>query len=178
MKSIVLSLIAVFTVGTLFAQSECNMYHKKNCDEGDGTYMKYDSQSKSALIGKGQTSEFHLVAYHGLDYRVVVCNEENLGDQLQFKVYEKKKMAVEEGEEASEEENASTDKAYRTVKELLYDNSTDSYSRMIEFTAENNMRLLIEVTVPGDEGASKLKIRETGCVGVLISHIKSNATGF
>ena len=49
---------------------------------------------------------------------------------------------------------------------------------MIEFTAENTMSLLIELTVPGEAGASKLKIRETGCAGILISHIKSSATGF
>jgi hypothetical protein len=41
------------------------------------------------------------------------------------------------------------------------------------------MSLIIEVTIPGgDGGGSKLKIKEMGCVGVLIEHAKSKQTGF
>lgn len=190
MKVLLFNILAFLTLGPLFAQTECHMYHRKNCDDGEGAIMKYDSQSKSAVIGKGQTSEFHLVAYHDLDYRVIVCSEENLGDKVQFKIYEKKKVydhedegSAESGEEYVEEGSgeasaASNASNHKMVKELLYDNATDSYSNKIEFTAENTMSLLIEVTVPGDGNTSKLKIRETGCVGVLISHMKSKTTGF
>ena len=75
----------------ILAQSECNYYHKKACDNKEGFPMKYDSQSKSAILGKGQISEFHMVAYDGLDYRITICAEENLGNQIQFKIYEKKR---------------------------------------------------------------------------------------
>ena len=67
---------------------------------------------------------------------------------------------------------------FKLVKELLYDNSQDTYSRYIEFTAEGSMSLIVEVTVPGEESKMKLKVRETGCVGVLVEHIKSQKTGF
>jgi len=191
MKILFFSLIAFLTIGSSVAQSECHMYHKKNCDDKEGIMMKYDSQSKSAVIAKGQTSEFHLVAYRNLDYRVIICSDEVLGEQVQFKIYEKKKVYTHNKEEttSSEEEYSeesssetsskrSTIPEHRIVKELLYDNSTDNYSNKIEFTAETTMSLLIEITVPGDGGTSKLKLREIGCVGVLISHIKSQPTGF
>ena len=201
--------------------TEFSYYHKKNCSDNDGVFMKYDSQSKSAIMAKGQVSEFHLVAYNGQDYRVSVCNEENLGGEVQFKIYEKQKVLIkpkaeevpfvqettyDEGstddyseddyseddyedyyediysEDLYSEESAtsigSNRPQFKLVKELLYDNSQDTYSRYIEFTAEGSMSLIVEVTVPGEESKMKLKVRETGCVGVLVEHIKSQKTGF
>jgi len=134
--------------------------------------MKYDSQSKSAMLAKGQTSEFHMVAYHGLDYRISVCAEENLGEQIQFKIYEKERSLVKHDND--------TVAVPEIKKELLYDNSQDSYAQFLEFTAESSMSLIIEIIVPGADGGSKSKllIREMGCVGVLIEHTKSRKSGF
>lgn len=224
MKSTALSfLFLLFSTCTVYAQNECQYYHKKACGDKDNYPMKYDSQSKSAILGKGQISEFHMVAYNGLDYRINVCAEEILGTQIQFKIYEKKRELirheeeeyVEETQEAttsasdveysddgysddyssedySEDYSDSYDDAYsddlstgesnkpkfRLVKELLYDNASDSYSNQLEFTADGSMSLIIEVSVPGEDNKSKLKIRDMGCVGVLIEHIKSRQAGF
>lgn len=207
MKSILLPLLFLVFSTSIFAQSECSYYHKKACQNKDNYPMKYDSQSKSAILGKGQISEFHMVAYNGLDYRVSLCAEENLGSQIQFKIYEKKRELVKkdaEGETSSDDSSedysddysddysASYDDAYsddmggesnndpkfRLVKELLYDNASDEFSNQIEFTADGSMSLIIEVHVPGEESSSRLKIRETGCVGVLIEHVKSQQVGF
>lgn len=186
-------------------QTECSQYHRKGCGDNKGVYMKYDGQSKSAIMAKGQKSEFHLVAYNGQDYRVSVCNEMNLGNEVQFKIYEKTKVFInskvageQEVEETTTEDDYSEDNysedtygeepvtpvaggkrpQFKIVRELLYDNAKDGYSRKIEFTAEGAMSLIIEVTVPGSNSGMKLKVRETGCVGVLIEHIKSKKTGF
>ena len=163
--------------------------------------MRYDSQSKSAILGKGQISEFHMVAYHDLDYRITVCSEDILGDQVQFKIYEKKRVLItSEGEETEETESEYNEEDYseeyyaedtysettnqkkkpthKMVKELLYDNSTNGFSNTLEFTAEGSMSLIVEVGVPATESKSKLKIREMGCVGVLIEHAKSRKAGF
>lgn len=72
MKSVSLSLLFIISLG-LFAQTECSYYHRKYCDLGEGEPMKYDGQSKSALLAKGQISEFHMIAYNGLSYRISVC---------------------------------------------------------------------------------------------------------
>lgn len=222
----ILLLSFVFTLPSI-AQTECSYYHRKACDNKDNEPMKYDSQSKSAILGKGQISEFHMVAYDGLDYRVSLCAEENLG-QVQFKIYEKKRELIkpeealdddvyEEEQISNEEEDEYADETYdeysdntysedysdsysdaysddaysdassastsnepkfRLVKEELYDNADDAYASQIEFTADGTMSLILEVSVPGDESKGKLKIREMGCVGVLIEHAKSRQAGF
>lgn len=168
MKNNFLGLFFLLIVTSSWAQTECHMYHKKNCIDKEGIHMKYDSQSKSVIMGKGQSSEFHLVAYKNLDYRINICVESNLGDQIQFKVFEKKKVLL-------SQEGGSK---HKVEKELLYDNSSDSYSKRLEFTAENTMSLIIEVSIPGDGGASKLKLKELGCVGVLIEHMKTHSSGY
>lgn len=203
-----------------YAQSECASFHRKNCGDKEGTPMRYDSQSKSAIMAKGQTSEFHMVAYNGLDYRISVCADELIGTEVQFKIFEKDRVLIGNDEEndsqagggnASSEGNYSQDNysdnsygsdsysdsyssdpygqqsqsegsggepKFKLVKELLYDNAEDSYSNFIEFTAEGSKSLIIEVTIPGESTGSKLKIKEMGCVGVLIEHTKSRHSGF
>ena len=219
MKQLIFFTSIVFIAFSAQAQTECSQYHKKGCDDKEGAFMKYDGQSKSAIMAKGQKSEFHLVAYNGQDYRVTVCNESNLGNEVRFKIYEKQKIFAkpkvdEVFDEVLEDEGASddyseddyseddyddyTEEAYvedayseevtsnvtnkgpqfKLVKELLYDNSQDGYNPKIEFTAEGSMSLIIEVTVPGSDSGMKLKVRETGCVGVLIERTASQRTGF
>ncbi len=220
MRQFILLFGIVLTGLTSQAQTECSYYHKKRCSDNDGVFMIYDSQSKSAIMEKGQVSEFHLVAYNGQDYRVSICNEENLGGEIGFKIYEKQKVLIkpkveeelvveepasdESSDDYSEDdyseddyddysedsysEDMYTDETaspaagkkpqFKLVKELLYDNSQDGYSPYIEFTAEGSMSLIVEVSGPGEESKMKLKVRETGCVGVLVEHIKSQKTGF
>lgn len=67
---------------------------------------------------------------------------------------------------------------YKLVKELLYDNTNDQMAQELEFTADNTKSLIIEVKVPGVEVVQKLKIKEVGCVGVLVEHKKSGGLGF
>ena len=188
-SSLVLFIICMAAT-SVSAQSECQYYHKKFCENKDGMAMKYDSQSKSAILGKGQISEFHMVAYGGLDYRITLCAEENLGSQVQFKIYEKQRVLLKDNENTNAEEESNYEDAYseegesedgpkfKMVKELLYDNASDNYSNTLEFTADGSMSLIIEVIAPGDAGGNKLKIREMGCVGVLIEHVKSRNAGF
>lgn len=67
---------------------------------------------------------------------------------------------------------------FKLVKELLYDNKEDGMVQEIEFTAENTKSLTIEVKVPGEAVQKKLKIKEVGCVGVMVEHTKSGGLGF
>lgn len=179
------------------AQTECSLYHRKECGDRDGIMMKYDSQSRSAILGEGQSSEFHMVAYKGLDYRVSICTEDILGSEVQFKIYEKIRVKVEEKTEEEETpteeyiedeysdsygEEITTPKKdephYKLVKQLLYDNAKDGYSNKVEFTADGPMSLIVRIIIPGKGSTSKLKMIEMGCVGVLIEHVKSRKVGF
>ncbi|MEQ8909228.1 MAG: hypothetical protein RIC95_08550 [Vicingaceae bacterium] len=245
MKVTILTILFTLFVAQLSAQSECNYFHRKNCAVEEGVSMKYDSQSKSAVMAKGQTSEFHMVAYNGLDYRISVCADELIGTEVQLKIFEKERVlikpeelteetAYEEDNISNEEEDSYADETYdeynddyseessysdddsysdsysdsyddsyadaytddyssggqgsanstsnqpkfKLVKELLYDNAENAYANTIEFTAEGSMSLILEITIPGESAGGKLKIREMGCVGVLIEHQKSKNTGF
>ncbi len=227
MKPYLLSLFFIISTA-LSAQTECSYYHKKFCDLGEGEPMKYDGQSKSAILAKGQISEFHMIAYNGLDYRITICAEEILGPDVQLKIFEKRKELIKEEEiqqeyqeevveevevnnrqqegvydeystgsfddysddsyedayasyseePITETSSSNSPPRYKRYRELLYDNAEDGYNKMIEFSSDGTMSLILQIIVPGEESVSKLKIREMGCVGVLVERAKSRISGF
>lgn len=200
MKKIAYLIFLVSLTTSLKSQSECHMFHRKNCIDKEKMPMRYDSQSKSAIMSKGQTSEFHLIAHSGLNYRVSICCSEMLGDQVHLKIYEKHRVKLERGENHSnsggyddysndsyndaysEHHQSKQDPKYKLERELVYDNAEDNFNKSLEFTAESTKSLIISIEVPGQEGEStsknKLKIKETACVGVLIEHAKTAKSGF
>ena len=88
-------------------------------------YYKYNSESRSALFLKGQTSRFPLSIYNGRDYRISICWDFNLGNRLEFKIID-----------------ADTDN-------VLYDNSTDEFASEFEFTVAQSRDVYIQIKVPG-----------------------------
>ena len=187
-----LLLLSFIGSASLFAQNNCVNYHKTSCKQLEDSPMKFDSQSKSTSLGAGQISEFHMVGYEGLDYKLTICHEPILGDQLRFKVYQKKRILV-KPEELSENEtnyeeevivieqedglsaadNNGKDSKFRLVKELLYDNKEDNYTNELEFTAAGSLSLIIEISVGASKSKNEASNGEEGCVGVLIEHIKT-----
>ncbi|MDF1672365.1 MAG: hypothetical protein P1U41_02605 [Vicingaceae bacterium] len=89
-------LIAVIVISPMASYGQyCNYFHTKYCNPSENDMFKLNGQSKSALFAKGQTSELNIIVYKGQDYRISLCMDENLGAQIQFKVYETKKVKVE-----------------------------------------------------------------------------------
>jgi hypothetical protein len=93
-NKIVLLAAIVMIPAMSFAQY-CNNFHEKYCYPSENEMFKLNGQSKSALFSKGQTSELNILVYAKQDYRISVCLDENLGDQVKFKIYETKKVKVE-----------------------------------------------------------------------------------
>lgn len=93
-SKIVLIAVIVVSPSVSFGQY-CNYFHSKYCQPSENDMFKLNGQSKSALFAKGQTSELNIIVYKGQDYRISLCMDENLGAQIQFKVYETKKVKVE-----------------------------------------------------------------------------------
>ena len=93
-NKIVLLAAIVMIPAMSFAQY-CNSFHEKYCYPSENEMFKLNGQSKSALFSKGQTSELNILVYAKQDYRISVCLDENLGDQVKFKIYETKKVKVE-----------------------------------------------------------------------------------
>lgn len=86
------------------------------------------------------------------------------------------------GEVPSGEEVEVIDKETRmvteVVKEVLYDNSTDGYAKEIEFSSENNKRIILQITIPGSPKGKIVKTSDMGCLGVLIEHMSTPKSGF
>ncbi|MCO6500710.1 MAG: hypothetical protein J5I47_10065 [Vicingus serpentipes] len=83
----------------------CNNFHSSYCYTSDNEMFKLNGQSKSALFSKGQTSELSIVVYKGQDYRISLCMDQNLGSQVEFKIYETVKKKVEKVIETKSMEN-------------------------------------------------------------------------
>lgn len=94
LSKIVLIVFVISIPASSFGQY-CNHFHKKYCYPSENDLFKLNGQSKSALFAKGQVSELNIIVYKGQDYRISLCMDENLGSQIQFKIYENKKVKVE-----------------------------------------------------------------------------------
>jgi hypothetical protein len=152
-----------------FAQ-DCVDYHKRNCKSqerknADGTvntnWYVISDESRSALMMKGQKSEFRFTIHQGKDFRLSLCAADVLGEKIQFQLVDF-------------EENT-----------VLYDNAQHGYSREFEFTVMRTRNLKIVIILPTDGQATnqtsigfKAKNTEVGCVGVLIESMVTPKTGF
>ncbi len=161
LKSAAFSLILLLgTIGFANAQM-CNQWHteKKQCPPSTDEF-KLNGQSRSALMYKGQKSSLNVIFHDEQDYRITICPEsEMLGEQVEFKIRDGK------------------------TQEVLYDNASQDFSPIFEFSCAQTQRMVLEIKVPddGDGGSSKLsKLKSTssGCLGVLIEYMSTPKTGF
>ena len=155
---IIVGFVGVFSVSA----QDCIDYHKKKCKTAQETSnYTLSNDSRSALLLKGQTSEFRFLIYQGKDYRIRVCADEILGANIQFKILD-----------------------YDT-NEVLYDNKDYSYVKEFEFTVLQSRTVKIVVAVPDDANSEKPKNSDfrakptsMGCVGVLIEDMVTPKKGF
>jgi len=162
-------LFTVFVSVSAFSQMEvteykamCFEYHKHNCNYSENIYYRYNDASRSALFLKGQTSETRLEIFNGRDYRISLCADEVLGNQIYFRL-----INAREGN-------------------VLYDSRRDDYNMDFEFTVTQTIEIIIEVTVEGtslpagEHGRNGIIRRDNamGCVGVLIEYMITPKKGF
>ncbi|OQA99124.1 MAG: hypothetical protein BWY22_00599 [Bacteroidetes bacterium ADurb.Bin217] len=155
-------LIVTLTGMMTVSAQDCIDYHKKKCKRTqETTNYGISPDSRSALLLKGQTSEFRLLIYQGKDYRITVCNDEILGTNIQFKIID-----------------------YDT-NEVLYDNKDYNYVKEFEFTVLMSRTVKIVVSVPDDSNTTavnnsgfRAKPTSMGCVGVLIEDMITPKKGF
>jgi hypothetical protein len=140
----------------------CFEYHNHSCNYSENIYYKYNDASRSALFLKGQTSETRLEITNGRDYRISLCADEVLGNQIFFRL-----IGAREGK-------------------VLYDSRNDDYSWDFEFTVTQSTEIIIEVTVEGtslgegEHGTGGIVRRDNamGCVGVLVEYMITPKKGF
>ena len=163
MKKIIVSSLLFFFcfVAGAQAQSQCIEYHLRKCKNQVETNYSVSEASRSALLLKGQTSEFRFLIYQGKDYRITICGDEILGPNLQFQIVDWE------------------------TNEVLYDNKDYNYVREFEFTVLLSRTIKIVVTVPSDDANEtnasigfQAKSTAMGCVGVLIEEMITPKKGF
>ena len=138
----------------------CLDYQKNNCNYSRNKYYHYNESSRSALFIKGQTSKMNFEIFNGRDYRISVCNDEALGDTVEFKLIDNE------------------------TGDILYDNADNYYSKIFEFTVFESRTISIEIFVPGNsKEQNKIhgilpKNKHIGCVGILIEHMITPVKGF
>lgn len=155
----------LFSLG--FSQSTeykamCFDYHKHYCDNSENIFYKYNPSSRSALFLKGQTSQTRLEIFNGRDYKISICADEVLGNQIEFKLIDD------------------------LNKKVLYDNRNDDLTQEFEFTVTESLEIIIEVTIPGNsldsgengKGGIVRRDNAMGCVGVLIEYMITPKKGF
>lgn len=154
-------IVSMMGITTVSAQ-DCIDYHKKKCKRTQETSnYSISPDSRSALLLKGQTSEFRLLIYQGKDYRITICADEILGVNTQFKIVD-----------------------YET-NEVLYDNKDYNYVKEFEFTVLQSRTIKIVVSVPDETTSAvvnnsgfRAKPTSMGCVGVLIEDMVTPKKGF
>ena len=163
-------LVSIFMVAVLglicsnvFAQNNCLNFHKTKCQSYASKGYIMSNDSRSAIMRKGQTSEFRITIYQGKDYRISVCADEaNLGSTVHLRLID-----------------------YDT-EELLYDNKDFNYVKDFEFTVVQTRTIKISIEIPEDQ-TQKASANTTGlisksinqgCVGFLIEEMSTPKTGF
>lgn len=156
----IVGLMVVMMLPLLASSQICNNYHrgKKSCPPSQDEF-KYNGQSRSAMMYKGQNASLNVIFHVKQDYRISFCAEEILGDRVEFKIKDGKSG------------------------ETLYDNADEDYTSIFEFSCDATRRLVLDITIPDDgsggEGKmKKLRSTSSGCLGVLIEHMPTPKTGF
>ncbi|MFA6401233.1 MAG: hypothetical protein WCX31_06350 [Salinivirgaceae bacterium] len=162
----VLYCLPLFTIGQSndYKVRKCFGYQRDSCATSKNIFYKINEESRSALFLKGQSSRTLFTIYNGRDYRVSLCWDHIIGNQINFKLIDK------------------------DTDQVLYDNSKDSYSTEFEFTVAQTRDIYIEISVPGQSTSLEVennpdiiilqKDTEMGCIGVLIEHMITPTKGF
>lgn len=142
-------------------RQSCVEYHLRRCKADDNKGYSVAEESRSALMLKGQSSEFRFIIYQGKDYRITICGDDELGPHLQYQIIDWE------------------------TNEVLYDNKDFNYVREFEFTVLMSKTVRIVVSIPSENdgiggGNASLRPKSTamGCVGVLIEEMITPRKGF
>jgi hypothetical protein len=183
----------------IFAQYDCDKYHKYNCPRSPDKKFSLNGQSKSAMVQIGVATKLNVIVYRGQDYRISFCSEKKIvGEKVHFQILQKERVPKDEekletsyedildenGEptgEIREITNTVVDRTYVNELKVLYDNTQDDLSQEVEFSITSTKRLIIQVIAPGAEHVKMKrgsKQMDIGCVGILIEHMSSPGLGF
>jgi hypothetical protein len=138
MRLIVL-IISLACLMPIMTQAQgCRRFAKKECIPTLTPYI-HNGQLNSAMLFPGDKADMMLTFYSGQNYKLIVCNDEQLGD-VTYRVLDLDR------------------------NELF--NSEDKKTKEFAFKVASTQQLIVEVNVP--KGNSTLDMDFQGCVSILI----------
>lgn len=154
------------------AQTDCDGYHKFNCDRSGDARFSVNGQSRSAPVKVGEETELNVIVYRAQDYRISLCHDEKvLGEALAIRLVEKVRVRKQGGDPAKPE--------YEETEKVLWDNTEHEMVQEIEFSCTATKRIAVEVNAPGPaERKGRTPDEDIGCVGILIEHMPTPGLGF
>ncbi|MCH2215005.1 MAG: hypothetical protein MK086_07545 [Flavobacteriales bacterium] len=137
MKKLVLILFVL--AQTSIAMGQCRSFVKNNCGDAMKGFIPGESFNAVKLF-PGDQAEVEMTFYSDVDYRLLVCSHDNLGD-VNFQLVDK-------------EDN------------VVYDNASKDYSEFFDFRLEGTRSFLLKIKVPEQEESAAIKPQ--GCVAILL----------
>jgi len=127
---------------TIDANAQCKRYTKKYCLPSLSPYM-HNGQLTSAILNPGDSADVEMTFNAGKEYRILVCNQEQIG-KVQFKILDKS-------------------------RKILYKSDPESHHPFWDFKVENTQQFIIQLTVPPMvKNVQKLDLVPNGCVSLLV----------
>jgi hypothetical protein len=138
-KYLIVSVVFI-TLFSIESFSQCKGFTQKQCMPQLKPYI-HNGQMNNIQLFPGQTADLTQTFYSGQEYRILVCNQEVLGDELYFEVFTK------DGK-------------------LVYTNKEKDNKKIWDFSVASTQNLTIHVTVPENDSPSVAE--QTGCVAVMV----------
>jgi hypothetical protein len=136
MKKLLIILFAA--VQTSLVMGQCRTFVKNNCGEAMEGFIPGESFNAVKLF-PGDMAEVEMTFYSEVDYRLLVCSHEVLGD-VNFQLVDK------DGE-------------------VVYDNANREFSEFFDFRLEGTRTFGLRIKVPEQNDAA---IKAQGCVAILL----------
>lgn len=117
---------------------QCRTFVKNNCGDALEGFIPGESFNAVKLF-PGDAAEVEMTFYSEVDYRLLVCSHEVLGD-VNFQLVDKD-------------------------DEVIYDNADREYSEFFDFRLEGTRTFSLKIKVPKQSDSS---INPQGCVAILL----------
>ncbi len=139
-------LIVLFSSLTIDANAQCKRYTKKYCLPSLSPYM-HNGQLTSAVLNPGDSADIEMTFNAGKEYRLLVCNQEQIGN-VQFKVLDKS-------------------------RKVLYKSDPEDANPSWNFKVENTQQFTVQLVVPAmKKNNQRTSLVPNGCVALLVGFKK------
>ena len=126
--------------------AQCKGFTKKRCLPSLSPYM-HNGQLTSAILKPGDSADIDLTFNAGKEYKILVCNQDQIG-KVQFKILDQS-------------------------RKVLYESNPEETNPSWSFKVENTQKLIVQLKVPKMEmNNQRTNLVPNGCVALLVGFKK------